>query len=847
MGRFGFGIAAACLMSAVPVLAAPSQSYSIPAQDMASALEAFAAASGREVLAGSEVIAGKRANEVRGELSAEEALSRLLAGTGLRYEIVEGAFVIKLADAPEQPPGTAASLPIVVTGTRIPGTGIASPRITLRTDDLKSQGLATLTEAARTIPQNFGGGQNPTVGINVPASSGVNVGSGSSLNLRGLGSDATLTLINGRRLSYSASRQSIDLSAIPSGIVDRIEIVADGSSAIYGSDAVAGVANIVWRRDMEGLETTVRIGGSTDGGNDQRTYGATGGMRWEGGGGVLAYEYGSNSAIVGSQRSYTRDTGARGLDLLPEIERHSAAVSLHQRFGGISASIDALYNNRRSLMVYALNAAGDRNGLHIEVPTRNESFLVAPSLGLELGQGWRAELSASYGEDRGRYGTRTFTGSTQIRSFDGCYCNDLRAAELSADGPVIDLPGGAARVALGAGYRDVGFVSFRGANSPQNIDAHQRSVYAFGEASLPLLARRDGGTLLRTTAALRYERYPDLGDVATPKLGLVVSPSADLDIKASWGHSFRAPNLLQRYETRFVAVAPVAQVGGTGFPGGATALVVSGGRPDLRPERARSWSATLDLHPRAVPGVRLEVSYFHTHYRDRIVAPIGFESQALSNPIYADQITLSPSLDLVEDTVAGAGQFFDLTGGAYDPARVVAIVDNASVNAAIQRLSGVDAAFTFAQRLGSGDERLSASLAATYLTSSQQLTPAQPEIARAGRLFNPPHFRMRGVLGWSSGLIGLTGAFDRIGGVIDPRGAVPVEVPGMTTFDLTARLRSPANAGLARGLDAVLTLQNMFNAKPARVASTLPYTNPYDSTNYSPIGRFVAISVSKTW
>src|SRR3546814_7754995 len=103
-------------------------------------------------------------------------------------------------------------------------------------------GQTSLGEVVRSIPQSFGGGQQPGIGFNVPGANGVNVGGGSSINLRGLGSDATLTLLNGHRLSYSSSRQSVDVSAITLSAVDRLEIVPDGASAIYGSDAVAGIS-----------------------------------------------------------------------------------------------------------------------------------------------------------------------------------------------------------------------------------------------------------------------------------------------------------------------------------------------------------------------------------------------------------------------------------------------------------------------------------------------------------------------------------------------------------------------------------------------------------------------------
>jgi outer membrane receptor for ferrienterochelin and colicin len=84
-------------------------------------------------------------------------------------------------------------------------------------------------EAIRDIPQNFNGGQSAGIGRNVPQGSGSYLGAGTGLNLRGLGGDATLTLLNGQRLSYNASLQSIDISTLPIGMIDRIEIVADGA------------------------------------------------------------------------------------------------------------------------------------------------------------------------------------------------------------------------------------------------------------------------------------------------------------------------------------------------------------------------------------------------------------------------------------------------------------------------------------------------------------------------------------------------------------------------------------------------------------------------------------------
>src|SRR3546814_4104538 len=91
-----------------------------------------------------------------------------------------------------------------------------------------------------------------------------NITGGSALNLRGLGPDASLTLLNGHRMSYGGFSQAIDISAIPVEAVDRVEIVADGASAIYGSDAVGCVANVILKRDFDGVVLGVRYGRSEE-------------------------------------------------------------------------------------------------------------------------------------------------------------------------------------------------------------------------------------------------------------------------------------------------------------------------------------------------------------------------------------------------------------------------------------------------------------------------------------------------------------------------------------------------------------------------------------------------------
>ncbi|MBO0123992.1 TonB-dependent receptor plug domain-containing protein, partial [Streptococcus pneumoniae] len=91
------------------------------------------------------------------------------------------------------------------------------------------------------IPSNYNGGQNPGARFQAGTAANTNASGSSALNLRGLGPDATLTLLNGRRLPYDGTAQAVDVSAIPLDAVAELQVMPDGASALYGSDAVGGV------------------------------------------------------------------------------------------------------------------------------------------------------------------------------------------------------------------------------------------------------------------------------------------------------------------------------------------------------------------------------------------------------------------------------------------------------------------------------------------------------------------------------------------------------------------------------------------------------------------------------
>src|SRR5687767_6851912 len=168
---------------------------------------------------------------------------------------------------------------VVVTGSRISRPsdfGKSSPVDIIDRDSIDKSGFANLQQLMEKNPSN-GSGAFSTRGNNQDSTAN----GAASISLRGLGADATLALVNGRRVAISSFAESIttnfvDINSIPVAALERVEVLKDGASAIYGSDAVAGVVNIILRDDFDGFETAVGYG-SADG-YDETTASAVWGL-----------------------------------------------------------------------------------------------------------------------------------------------------------------------------------------------------------------------------------------------------------------------------------------------------------------------------------------------------------------------------------------------------------------------------------------------------------------------------------------------------------------------------------------------------------------------------------------
>ncbi len=202
---------------------------------------------------------------------------------------------------------------VVVTGSRIRGVEpTGSNVIALDRDVIVATGAPTTSDLIRKLPQIVGLGASETA--SGAQNGAANATRGVAVNLRGIGSNATLLLLGGRRMPPAGTQgQYTDASVIPSIAVERLEVVADGGSAIYGSDAVTGVVNLVPRRDFKGAESSVRYG-AADGYYDW-SVAQIGGFDWSTGHAMAAVEHTYHSALEGNDRDfYTSDLRRFGGD-----------------------------------------------------------------------------------------------------------------------------------------------------------------------------------------------------------------------------------------------------------------------------------------------------------------------------------------------------------------------------------------------------------------------------------------------------------------------------------------------------------------------------------------------------
>jgi len=842
-------LAAAIALSFAATGAAMAQvrAYDIPSEPLSKALRDFGQVSGRQIIFTEDLVRGHATPGLRGDYSSDDALARLLTGTGLRSELSpSGAIMIERSAGPQalgaqaEPATNVAE--VVVTGTSIRGVKPIAPVQEITHEDIERSGYADVGDVMRSLPEDFAGGENPGTTTATGVNNNQNDSNASTVNLLGLGSDATLALINGHRMPGDAFFQGADISVIPLGAIQRVEVVTDGSSAIYGSDAVAGVVNFILRKDYDGLEASARYGGATDGGGEETTYSILGGIvkdRWHV---LVSAEYQHQEEITAAQRDYT--SAFPGDSLIQPSTTRSVLVS-----GGvdiannISFSVDGLYSDRLADSFFGVTHSYFVTG-QVHTPNYN----VAATLDFKLPRNWDLSLVGTVAGSSNALSGQEDYGGTLYPSTTN-YSNDVSSVEVSANGKALTLPTGDLRMAIGAGYRHEGFSQVEPGAFVANLHPSRGIDYVYGEALVPLIpasADRLGLQELELSASGRYEYYSDVGAAANPKLGLRYVPFDGLNIRGSWGTSFKAPSFTQLYGQELVYYWPTNYIGGTGV---GNALTTYGSNPDLKPERSRNWTIGADYSPPNSPSMVISVTYFNIDYTNRIVQPVEpAYYDGLSNSANAPFITLNPSAALDQSVLNSvpANSFENFVGAPFNAATVVAIERDNYQNAEAQVDTGIDVSYrqSFVSRVG--DIKTFANAAWNHLT--QQISSTIPAQTLSGTAFNVPKFRARGGASWSNDGLAATALVNYTASETNTNVTPNETVASWTTVDANLLYKFPDTTGLRRGLALTLSATNLFDRKPPYVAGYAGFSGVYfDSLNASAVGRFIAFQVSKKW
>jgi outer membrane receptor protein involved in Fe transport len=901
--RLSVAAAISCLLltslpAAESASAAIVKKTNIPPQGLDSALEEFAHERGLQLIYATDEVGTLRSPGARGDLSAADVLERLLQGTGLSYEFLDDKTVTveptatantdeaMASQSPSAAPSAdkSAAVPaesaspqqnstdqdsasaneqgrrdatsqavqldeVVVTGTHIRGTEPVAPVLVFTRGDIEQNGFGTVDDLIKSLPENFNGGASTTtVGSISGGGNAVNSTEATGVNLRGLGNDATLVLLDGHRIAPgNISANFVDISMIPLSAVERVEIVPDGASAIYGSDAVGGVVNFILRKNFSGAETMVREDAVTSGGYRQFEAAQTAGTVWDGGSALLSYEYLDQKPLLAADRSYAHTL--EPFDLVPPQIRHGVLLNADQSLApGVDLFADATYSHRDSLNDYAVTGYQPLVEV-IDV----DAYTATLGTRVSLPYAMQLELSADYGGSRSHLEEYRLGGTPP--SYVAATESSVVSLDAKLDGGVAwGILGGPLRYAVGAQFRRESVDQYYFVPSTEIGFAPSRTVTAaFGELEVPLLGPAEGVSgpgRLDLSLAARAERYSDFGYTTNPKVGLAWRPWPALKLRGTYGTSFVAPELNELNPKLTEAAAeplPDPKNGGT-----TDTLLTFGGNAALQPQKATSWTLGADFQPQASAGPRASVSYYNIDYRDRIAT---LEDTGFSNLFLAlvNEATLgpaivqrNPSLALVQQ-LESSPVYFNYSGQANPT--IGAIVSSRELNLSAVHTSGLDMDLSY-KAMFSGLSSLEVGAAGTYILNfDDQFTTYTPKSSVVNTLFNPTHLKLRARTIVQHG--GFNGALflNYVSAYRDNTATGTVPVASWTTLDATFAYDFGKNRGPLSGLVARLGVTNLTNRAPPYIYNVTSAASGiyYDGANANPLGRIVYGQLVKRW
>lgn len=881
------GMALAWALSPPAYAQAQTVTFDIASQPLASALLSYGRQAGLSVLAPNSLVDGKNAPEVKGQFTTAAALEKLLSGSGLQFEFVSASAVRVVAKTQasrlpvsqasiNQPSGAEDdhSDKVVVVGTTIRGVSPDSSPVEIFTaEDISRSGSTTTEQFVSKLTQNLATNSQYAAGSTVATA---NPNSVTTVDLRGLGVGTTLTLLNGRRLALSDSGQSADVSLIPIGAIKRVEVLTDGASAIYGSDAIGGVINFVLRDDFDGAETRLSYGGVTSGGMRQGDASQSFGRSWDGGSGIVSYNYHSASSLDRSERTFSAPAG-RGT-LTPTDTRHNLFATVKQDFGDrLSVDADAGFAWRKVKNNYTQPDPGILFSTFNEYTSRTQQVFGAIGLDYELSDKVSASVDVSYSEVDvdGARTSNLFNFVPPLPLFHTDFSTNDKSFDFVAklEGVAFSLPAGDARFSIGGGQLEQ---TFRGISALFNVQSAgtlgRRSPYAFGELFVPIVSASQHVPLfhrVELSLAARYTDYQDtsdpslnrdFGDSTDPKIGLLWAPIEDLTLRGTYGTSFRAPSLTQLDSTsagHYIFNQPI-----NGVPATMMALLAQA-TPDLGPETAETYSVGFDFESDALPGFRLSGTYYNIDYTNRIgIAPTGGLDPFANASLLPDLVYRAPSPAFIEEQLRASPLFAGLNTSGIDlsdpQAASVAlfalpnlwIYDTRYRNLALSRQDGFDVSASQAFETPWGDARLGGTLT-RILSYRQQGSPNSTVLTAVEIPGQSPHWRGRLFAGLTQGPFDGTLSLNYADDYRNPWVTGNPPVDSWTTFDLNLTYSLDDKSTDEGGARLSLSIQNLFDEPPPFLGdgSNRAILAPigFDPANANPLGRTVVVGISQKW
>ncbi|MTJ83761.1 MAG: TonB-dependent receptor [Telmatospirillum sp.] len=666
---------------------------------------------------------------------------------------------------------SAVSDTVIVTGTRSEGRTArqsATPIDVIGAEDLAATGQTNLLDALKSVTPSLA---TPAVGYDVGALA-------RTFQLRGLSPSHTLVLVNGKRRHLSASlyadedpaqgSNAVDLDMIPLNAIDHVEILKDGAAAQYGSDAIAGVINVILKNADHGTSAFAETGGYFDGGGATGQVGADSGVRLPAGGtlhlsaGLRVHDFSNRSGDSGGpppakvQGAPQSGLGTLGFD----VEQPVAPDVTAYGFGTMGRRIAKSWENPRqpgATGVAAVDALYPAGFSPQETIDELDFSLHAGLKGRTSGA-WKWDVSAGYGRDSADLHNRDTVNPNLLadwanaqRSFSvGGFTASETVGAIDLQRPVA-IAGLAAPLTVSLGFEDRyetyritpgeansyyggGSPASPGFRPPPPPDAGRNGVAGYLDFDTRVTPDWQVGV------AGRVEHYDSVGDSETGKISTRYDLSPSFAVRGSVSNGFHAPTLAQQYYSATSVSTGFASIQLPIGSAGARSL----GAPDLKPETSRSQSVGIVAEP--LPGLHATVDAYRIRVDNRIIntgyiygplalqaiaangsaIPAGLDPGNVGAQFYTNGVdTRTRGIDVSLDTRSDLGDLGAIKwvlAGGYNDTRITRVHDApAALKAAgIALVDPIQAS-----NLTSATPRVRGSLAATWLSDRWEVTLRQ--------------------------------------------------------------------------------------------------------------------------